>query len=447
MKNKLIKSFLTVFILMLSVFVCLPKEVNAAGFYISSSATTVYVGDTFTVRVSGNVVGRFDVSVSGGTLTSNSSVFINDIGGSGAFTIKATQVGNIYVQVTATDATDSNYKPVSGSQGINVKVINRPSSGSSSGGSSSSSNSSSGSSGSSSSSTIQDEEEEIDVTLKSLTVSEGELSPAFNKATHEYEVVVQNKVEKIEVKAEASDANASVSGTGEVTLKDKETKVNVEVKNEDETGTYTITIIKETPVITIDGIGILNEYRNADMLEGFEEHKITIDDVEVISRKNPITNIVVVYAMDEEGNKSYYLFDEKKKAITSIYKPIALLGNNYAMIDVPKKLQNIEGLKFGKVSILEQEFKGWTYKDKAFKNYVLVYLMNKDGEAHMYQFDTKEETLQIYDGSAAITQKTYDALKEEAEMYKMLTFVLAPLAGVVAFISLVLAILMKKKKK
>ena len=38
--------------------------------------------------------------------------------------------------------------------------------------------------------------------------------------------------------------------------------------------------------------------------------------------------------------------------------------------------------------------------------------MNKDGEAHMYQFDTKEETLQIYDGSAAITQKTYNALKE-----------------------------------
>lgn len=431
--------------LLCSVFLTNIKVVNAASFSAWSNVSTVAPGGSFTVTFGGDCIGRVNISVSNGTISATEAWVENNYM---SVNVKAGSSGTVSVTLTPTagfsDSNANEYNP--GSRTVYV-TVKQPQNNSSSGGSSSSSNNSSGSSGSSSSSTIPDEEEEIDVTLKSLTVSEGELSPAFNKATHEYEVVVQNKVEKIEVKAEASDANASVSGTGEVTLKDKETKVNVEVKNEDETGTYTITIIKETPVITIDGIGILNEYRNADMLEGFEEHKIMIDDVEVISRKNPITNIVVVYAMDEEGNKSYYLFDEKKKAITSIYKPIALLGNNYAMIDVPKKLQNIEGLKFGKVSILDQEFKGWTYKDKSFKNYVLVYLMNKDGEAHMYQFDTKEQTLQIYDNSAAISQKTYNALKEEAEMYKMLTFVLAPLAGVVAFISLVLAILMKKKKK
>lgn len=452
MKNRFLKLVLAC-LMLVNIVLCIPEGAKASSFGLSASATTIYVGDSVTVYVNGNVAGRFDASVSGGTLNT-STIFIDYPGNGGSFTLTATQVGTMYVKVSATDATDASYNTVTGSQGLNITVKQRPSSSGSSGNSSSSSSGNSGgnsSSSSSSTTTPSVEEEKADVTLKSLKVSEGSLTPTFSSDEHNYEVVVGNKTEKITVEAEASDTNATVEGTGEISLEKEETKVEIKVSNEEETGIYTIVVIKETPVVSVEGIdgelGILNEFRGASVLEGFEDYTITIDKVEVKAKRNPVNDLVVVYAMDEDGNKSYYIYNEKKAKITSIYKPIALLGNNYAIITIPKKYKEMEGFKFGTVEVSGSEFEGWTYVEEGFENYVLLYLMDEKGKAHLYQYDKSEDTLQIYDGSAPVTKKTYSSLLEERDMYKLMTFILAPVAALIAIMSIVLAIVAKKKTK
>jgi hypothetical protein len=80
--------------------------------------------------------------------------------------------------------------------------------------------------------------------LATLTVSEGELTPAFNSDTLGYTVNVINSVASIDISATANDTGASVTGTGTQTLQVGENTFNITVTAEDGTSTriYTVTV-------------------------------------------------------------------------------------------------------------------------------------------------------------------------------------------------------------
>lgn len=82
--------------------------------------------------------------------------------------------------------------------------------------------------------------------LKELTISEGRLSPAFEKTTIYYETEVSSEVSSIDISAVAEDANATVSGTGEYSLQTGNNYIYVDVTSA--TGilrTYTIKVVKK----------------------------------------------------------------------------------------------------------------------------------------------------------------------------------------------------------
>ena len=82
--------------------------------------------------------------------------------------------------------------------------------------------------------------------LKSLEVSNYELSPAFDEDIIEYEVFVPLETNKITVNAVASASTSTVTGTGEYELKDDETEITIIVTSEtQEEKKYSITIKKE----------------------------------------------------------------------------------------------------------------------------------------------------------------------------------------------------------
>ncbi|MGF7140635.1 cadherin-like beta sandwich domain-containing protein [Roseimarinus sediminis] len=81
-----------------------------------------------------------------------------------------------------------------------------------------------------------------DATLATLTVSAGELSPAFAADVTEYTVNVPTGTTSVDVAATANHAAASVSGTGSVTLPEGGTSVDLVVTAEDgSTKTYKVT--------------------------------------------------------------------------------------------------------------------------------------------------------------------------------------------------------------
>ena len=331
------------------------NDVHAASFTMSASTSTVAPGGSFTVTFGGDCTGRVNLSVSNGTLSS-SAEWVE--GNRVSVSVKAGSSGTVVVTASPSEGfSDMNGEPFNpGSRSVSVSIVKPQTSKPST---------------PSKPQTNTPVKQPADVTLKELTVSEGELSPAFNKDLLEYEVIVGNKTEKINITAKATNANAKVEGNGEITLSEIETLVSIKVSNDGENKEYKVKIIKETPVVTIDDLGVLNNFRGADALEGFEDYKVIINDIEVNAKKNPILDTVVVFTLDDEGNKAYYIYDEKKGKLTSIYKPIALLGKNYVIVTVPDKLQKLEGFIFGKVKIAGPEksgpgfyMKGWAYDRK-----------------------------------------------------------------------------------
>ena len=87
-----------------------------------------------------------------------------------------------------------------------------------------------------------------DNSLSSLTVEEGELSPAFDPAVTEYTITVPSDVENLTVSATANDEKATVVIENPALVAGGTTEVTITVTAENgETRVYTITVTREAP--------------------------------------------------------------------------------------------------------------------------------------------------------------------------------------------------------
>ena len=137
--------------------------------------------------------------------------------------------------------------------------------------------------------------------LASLSVEGGELSPAFNKDTLEYNVTLPVDTTKANILATAEDKTASITGIGEIDVIDGLNKVEVVVTaqhGEKKTYIINITVEELDPIkVTING----KKYtvvRKAGLVDniptGFTETKVKIKNQEVIAYKNSLAKITLV---------------------------------------------------------------------------------------------------------------------------------------------------------
>ena len=413
----------------------LQLPVYAAGFSVSKSASSVAPGGTFTVSVSVSGEGRFNFSASNGTVSSSSQW----IAGSGSVSVKAGSSGTVTVSVTASDVSANDGETViSGTHSVSV-TINAPASG---GNTTNSNNSNSGSTTNNTDTTTQQTEEKKEETKKSnvnalasLTVSAGELSPAFDGNNTNYEVNVDAKVTSITIDAKATDAKASVSGTGEHALQVGANTLQVVCKAENgSTKTYTITVnVDETPQFYLklnkQKLGVVRNVKDLGIPESFEATTIKIEENEVTAYHSNNMNKTILYLVNEKGEKNFYLYDEKE-GVTSIFIPVTVLGRNVYIIDVKKDDVKVDHTKFNKIQIDNNTFEGWTFTDD--KNYSLIMVMNQKGEKVIYQYEATENTLQLYH------QVKQEQSNQPKQQKNIMTYVFAATTVVFALISLVL---------
>ncbi len=413
----------------------LQLPVYAAGFSVSKSASSVAPGGTFTVSVSVSGEGRFNFSASNGTVSSSSQW----IAGSGSVSVKAGSSGTVTVSVTASDVSANDGETViSGTHSVSV-AINAPTSG---GNTTNSNNSNSGSTTNNTDTTTQQTEEKKEETKKSnvntlasLTVSAGELSPAFDGNNTNYEVNVDAKVTSITIDAKAIDAKASVSGTGEHALQVGANTLQVVCKAENgSTKTYTITVnVDETPQVYLklnkQKLGVVRNVKDLGIPESFEATTIKIEENEVTAYHSNNMNKTILYLVNEKGEKNFYLYDEKE-GVTSIFIPVTVLGRNVYIIDVKKDDVKVDHTKFNKIQIDNNTFEGWTFTDD--KNYSLIMVMNQKGEKVIYQYEATENTLQLYH------QVKQEQSNQPKQQKNIMTYVFAATTVVFALISLVL---------
>lgn len=258
--------------------------------------------------------------------------------------------------------------------------------------------------------------------LKSLSVSEGTLSPKFSKDKTEYKVDLPASATSITVKASANDPKASVSGTGKIKLSAGNNEVNIVVTSEYGTKkTYTINVyVDEKPLIYTEyngkKLGVVRNVNGVKAPENFKATKVKLDGKEINAWTNDKMKKTIVYLSDDKNNKDFYLFEDGK--VTSKFEYVEILGRHFYLIDVPKDKQSMAGLKFGELTIDKTKLMGWTFEDKDFENYQIFMAMDMNGTIQYYQYEKTENTIQLYSGAATVSQDTYQKQTDELSSVK-----------------------------
>lgn len=407
------------------------QNVNAAGsFSVSRSASSLGAGKTATVTISvSNCSGQFSVSATNGATVSESSIFVDS--GSYSVTVKAPASGSFTVSVTAVDVIswDATPQVVSGTKSLSFTV---------------SSSSSSNSSGTTSTDT-----RDKDSSLDTLTVSNGKLSPEFSKTNMSYTVNVLD-ISTITINAKANSSKAKVTGTGEKNLELGENIFNVVVTAENETKTtYKLSVVLDkTPEIYTEyndqELGLVQNQDSANIPDNFEETTVELNGIEVPAYYNSVLNLTVLYMSDFEGTKNLYVYSEG--SITSLFRPLAILGRSLVVLDILDEEQDIEGYVFGTVVIDDHTFFGWTPIEENLNGYTVFKALDEEGVYTTFLYDSVTNTMIRKPDVLFVSEDTLDNLTINDGLTDILIYAIAIL-GAITVISVISAIKSSKNIK
>ncbi len=400
------------------------------------SAYNVSLGQRFTVSVGcGAIEGSVKAYASNAKLVSsdtwcdrNKSVSATAVAegyGTATITFKTVDAANVSNPSNPIDASGRTL----GSQSVSVVKPSSSQNSSSTGSQTSGSNSSvsrPSQNTQSSNTASQQQEEEIlssNALLASLSVSEGKLSPSFSSNKTSYELDLSSATESIRIDAKAQDSKASVKGTGEIKVKQGMNTTEIVVTAQDGSEKkYTIKIyVEETPDIFLSyrdqTYGVV---KNTDRISapgtGFEKKSIEIDGKKAEMWSNAVMDIDVLYlSEDKTQTAGFYIYDIEANKIISSFEPIVLLGNSLYLIDIGEEQKEKEHMTFTTVTVDEKEIQGWKYDAPELKNHALLYVMNEKGEKVYYQYESEENTLQLYADLSVIYEKQLET--EQKKFY------------------------------
>lgn len=238
-----------------------------------------------------------------------------------------------------------------------------------------------------------------DNTLKSITVDGYELTPTFNAETLEYTVSVPSNIEKITLNAEVNDKSATLTGTGEKEVSEGDNIFELLVTAENGSQRkYKINVKVEDPnpitIETTDGKTgtIVKRASTLTKPNTFNETTIKINGEEIPAFISDITKLTLVgIKIEGEEEISLYIYDEGN----NIYTPyIELTFNN--IIIYPKEYSEYpQNYQKYEIELNGEKLTG--YKIDKNSDFFLIYGLNiETGEENIYKIDTKENTISRY---------------------------------------------------
>lgn len=238
MNKKVIKRIILIAFFVLTVWI-LSDSVDAAYISVSPSKSSGNPEESVTLNISSDCVGRINISVTNGTVSSN-KVWIE--GAAQSITVKLGTTGTTTVTATAEGGKMSNNGvdvPVS-SVNTNISILNNSSSGNNN-------NSGTNNNNSSKPTTPSTTEKSNVATLANLGIKPNDFS-GFKANTLNYSTEVPNEVESIEVYAKKGQNGQTISGLGTKKLNEGQNKIEVIVTAEDgkTKKTYTINVTRKT---------------------------------------------------------------------------------------------------------------------------------------------------------------------------------------------------------
>lgn len=410
---------------LLSVTLFSVVSVSAASFSVTANKTTVVVGNSVnvTVKVNGSDAAgweyclNYDTSVFQLTSSNSSCIIGSTLAGNKTvtFTLKARKSGSSTFNLRAASILDDSANSVlttSGSTTVRAKT--------------------------------QAEIEasySTNANLSALRVVDHVISPEFNKDVLEYNLEVENEIEKIEIKATRADSKAMVSGTGEKDLTEGLNKFEIVVTAEKgNKKVYVINVTRKelNPIyVDVDGFkyAIVRKAEALDAPTYYTATEIEVQGEMVPAFNSDITGYTLVGLKDEDGNVELYRYNESDKSYV-LYKQMSTEGVVFIPLSTDKLLEGYNAVKNVKINNIN--VKGYVGEEKT--SYVMVYGMNaKTGKTNWYRYDTIENTLQRLEID--------ETPSKNEELYFLLTIIFAGLSGVTILLVIILVVTNSKVRK
>ena len=395
-----IVSGLIICILLIS---CVAFNISAAGTTISLSKTKPQVNDTLSITVT--LSAEEDISAIGFSLNYNPDVIRFENGDSctgGAGIVRVvkpiSEIGKKKVSVTL------NFTAIkSGSSTIQVTEAMYASS------------AEHGIAGASATLTVSDAAKPGVATLKSLSISNGTLTPGFSTGRTSYTAKVKYEVTTCKVYATATDAKATVAVGGKEALAvGKNTRtVTVTAQNgTQKTYTIVITRLKEGEELdgetkpedntdepekstVIDGVKYLlaTDLSGFTLPNGFKANTVTYGETEVAAAQDTDANYTVYY-LKGENSESYQPYTLESDGKTFKKLKFATFGNNtYIFADIPEGKTVPEGFYQSSVKIGDFDIPAYKSPDEGLTDFYYTYCFFEKNFA-MYSYDSRENVLQ-----------------------------------------------------
>lgn len=240
--------------------------------------------------------------------------------------------------------------------------------------------------------------------LASLTVSAGELAPAFDPTITDYTLSLPLRTNKITFTATPSDSKATVQGDGEVALRGGENKVAVVVTAEDGSAkTYSITVkVAREPTVFFslngESLGVMQDTDGVTPPAGFSPTTVPYSGEELPAWTNAAGQMLLYLVNQDTLAAGFYLYDEVE-GVQSPYLPIVYGATTYVYTGVPAEKESIPGLTLCDVEAFGHILKGWKYEDASLQDFCVLYLMDAGGNYGCHTYDSQSGTLQRFSGA------------------------------------------------
>lgn len=240
--------------------------------------------------------------------------------------------------------------------------------------------------------------------LASLTVSAGELAPAFDPIITDYTLSLPLRTNKITFTATPSDSKATVQGDGEVALRGGENKVAVVVTAEDGSAkTYNITVkVAREPTVFFslngESLGVMQDTDGVTPPAGFSPTTVPYSGEELPAWTNAAGQMLLYLVNQDTLAAGFYLYDEVE-GVQSPYLPIVYGATTYVYTGVPAEKESIPGLTLCDVEAFGHILKGWKYEDASLQDFCVLYLMDAGGNYGCHTYDSQSGTLQRFSGA------------------------------------------------
>ena len=234
MKKIINKMMSLIFALVLLSFIGINK-IYASSFSVSASATSLNLGQSTTITISGvDTIGRFNISSSNSNIISLSDTSIWIENGSGSVTVSGISSGNATITVSPADVSDSKGNKINlESRSVNITVKADESRNTTNNNNSTNNTKSSNSNSQKSASS--------NANLKNLVIDQEGLTPMFSSVVTSYSLTVPEKVTKLNITPTMEQAGAKYWITGDEDLQMGKNIVTITVTATDGTKkTYTI---------------------------------------------------------------------------------------------------------------------------------------------------------------------------------------------------------------